>query len=168
MIPIITVFERSPARPVLALLILAGGTGLFMALGLAGSHWLDVGIRAGLIMWLLFYALRHLAGLLLQRQQPAGGLATAYGHALLQACAAAAVTAVAVLLLIVDDDSRALLSLIFAILVAAAAARGGGVITARGGVLGPAAVSTDLNKGENPWNDPTEYRWSCSGRRSCC
>ena len=55
------VITRFPNRPLLPLLCLAGSIGLLMAMGFAGSDFLDKSIRAGLSFWLLNYAMTHLA-----------------------------------------------------------------------------------------------------------
>ena len=135
--------ERSPDRPILALLILAAGTGLLMAAGLAGSHRLDVGIRASFIAWLLFYALRHLAEYRRRRRPTAGRLGC-------RILAAVAMATIALLLLTVDDNPRALVTFLCAMLLSAAAFSGFGLLMARVGSLDTTAVSNDLKKGENP------------------
>lgn len=61
-----TVFGHSPHRPTLALFSFSAILGLLMATGFAGSDWLDVSIRAGLLLWLVFYAIVLLAGRLKQ------------------------------------------------------------------------------------------------------
>ena len=55
------VFSRFPSRPLLPLFCLAGSIGLLMAMGFAGSEWLDKSIRAGSLFWLFGYAMTHLA-----------------------------------------------------------------------------------------------------------
>ena len=55
------VFTRLSGRPLLPLFCLAGGIGLLMAMGFAGSEWLDKSIRAALSFWLLSYAMTQLA-----------------------------------------------------------------------------------------------------------
>jgi amino acid transporter len=54
----------SPTRPWLPLIALTGLSGLLMAAGFAGSNWLDVSLRAGLILWLIGMGLDHLPPLL--------------------------------------------------------------------------------------------------------
>lgn len=53
----------APARPWLPLFALIGMSGLLMALGFAGSDWLDITLRAGLILWLAGIGLEHLSPL---------------------------------------------------------------------------------------------------------
>ena len=55
------IFSRFPSRPLLPLFCLAGSIGLMMTKGFAGSDLLDKSIRAGLLFWLLGYAMTHLA-----------------------------------------------------------------------------------------------------------
>ena len=54
-----TWFGFAPTRPWLPLTVLIGMSGLLMALGFAGSDWLDVTLRAGLILWLAGMGLEH-------------------------------------------------------------------------------------------------------------
>ena len=54
-------FSRIPSRSPVPLFFLAAGIGLGMAAGFAGSDLLDKSIRAGLLFWLLSYAMTHLA-----------------------------------------------------------------------------------------------------------
>lgn len=55
------VFTRFPGRPLVSLFCMAGTIGLLMAIGFAGSDLLDKSIRAGLLFWLLSYAMMQLA-----------------------------------------------------------------------------------------------------------
>ncbi len=54
----------APSRPWLPPVVLSGLTGLLMAAGFAGSDWLDITLRAGLILWLVSLGLDHLPPLL--------------------------------------------------------------------------------------------------------
>ena len=54
----------APSRPWLPPVVLSGLTGLLMAAGFAGSDWLDITLRAGLILWLVSLGLDHLSPLL--------------------------------------------------------------------------------------------------------
>ncbi len=51
----------APSRPWLPPVVLSGLTGLLMTAGFAGSDWLDITLRAGLILWLVSLGLDHLS-----------------------------------------------------------------------------------------------------------
>ena len=59
-------------RPLFPLLLLTAGTASMMAAGIAGSPSLDIYIRAGLLFWLLHYALIHLSALILKKRTQYG------------------------------------------------------------------------------------------------
>jgi len=59
-------------RPLFPLLLLTAGTASMMAAGIAGSPNLDTYIRAGLLFWLLHYALIHLSALILKKRTQYG------------------------------------------------------------------------------------------------
>ncbi len=54
----------APSRPWLPPVVLSGLTGLLMVAGFAGSDWLDITLRAGLILWLVSLGLDHLPPML--------------------------------------------------------------------------------------------------------
>ena len=68
------ILGRDESRPWIALLGLAGATGISMAMGFAGSEYLDIALRAGLLLWLLFYGSLHMARGLQRRKEGAASL----------------------------------------------------------------------------------------------
>jgi amino acid transporter len=65
---------RNESRPWIGLVGLAAATGISMAMGFAGSAYLDIALRAGLLLWLLFYGSLHLARGLQRRKAGASSL----------------------------------------------------------------------------------------------
>ncbi len=107
-----TVAGVSRSRPWLPLVVLGGITGLLMATGFAGSDWLDVTLRAGLILWLVGLGLDHLPPLLSGPERSLGGSARMAVHLAL----AVSMTALGIVLVVTDEAPdllvRALLTLI--------------------------------------------------------
>jgi hypothetical protein len=111
------IIGKNPARPWLPLSVLAGLSGTLMATGFAGSDWLDVTLRAGLIMWLAAMGLGHRAALAVPLEAahtptPATGL----GAALRRRAVLIATLILAGILIATDEDP---LSLVTAILILA-------------------------------------------------
>jgi amino acid transporter len=142
---------RSAERPWAALVILTAATGLLMAAGFAGSDWLDVSIRAALLLWLVFYAMSHLTALFPGRSQPessdrSGAPLRKVRHATL----ALAMIAVAIVLGATDDAPLSLLAAMAAMMAMAAALALSGRMTARPTGAPPKPLDSQLSKGELP------------------
>ena len=141
-------WARSASRPVLALSSLAATTGLLMAMGFAGSDLLDVSMRAGLLLWLVFYALTHLARLLqARRKRNHGNQDHAAQHGILHLCIALTMLVVATTLGATDDAPIVLLKAISAILALAAGFAGGGLLFTRRIAVRPALRRAEIKKG---------------------
>lgn len=141
-------FAQSASRPVLALSGLAATTGLLMATGFAGSDLLDVSIRAGLILWLVFYALTHLACLRQGRRNgPQESRENTAAIAVRHIFITLAMMVMATILIATDGAPIVLLKTISAILALAACCAGGGLLFAKGFALRPALLHTKIQKG---------------------
>ena len=142
---------RSASRPVLALSGLAATTGLLMAMGFAGSDLLDVSIRAGLILWLVFYALTHLAWFLQSKRKRNHAYKDhAAEHGLLHLCIAFMMLVATTTLGVTDDAPIVLLKTIIAILALAACCAGGGLLFVKGFAIRPALLPAKIKKGTKP------------------
>ena len=64
------IFSRSFSQVPLPLILLVLGIGTLLYLGMAGKPVLEVFIRAGLCLWLLYYGALHLAVLLQRKSAP--------------------------------------------------------------------------------------------------
>jgi amino acid transporter len=144
-------FARSATRPRFAMVGLAATTGLLMTMGFAGSDLLDVSIRAGLILWLVFYALIHLAYLLQRnrnRQQE-------YGRSTAKRCAMHVIVTLtmmvmATILVATDGAPIVLLKTISTILAMAAGFAGGGLLLAKGFAIKTTLQPAEMKKGAQP------------------
>lgn len=142
---------RSASRPVLALSGLAATTGLLMTMGFAGSDLLDVSIRAGLILWLVFYALTHLAWFLQSKRKRSHAYQDhAAEHGLLHLCVAFMMLVATTTLGATDDAPILLLKTILAILALAACCAGGGLLFVKGFAIRPALLPAKIKKGTKP------------------
>jgi len=63
-----SIFGAARNRATIPLVLLAIGTGVMMAAGMAGEPVLEVYIRAGMWLWLLNYAVIHLCALVISRR----------------------------------------------------------------------------------------------------
>ena len=142
-----SIFGPIATRPLLPLIILAATSGLLMAIGFAGSDLIDVSIRAGLLLWLAFYALLQLAHIRHRRRQhptevrPKGGTAPQ------------GVIALAMLLSIfflgaADESPGVLLKTLSVILAMTAFLAGSGLLMARGWAQSPTLAHANLKKGD--------------------
>ena len=145
------IFAKPTARPLLAITGLTATTGLLMAAGFAGSHLLDVSIRAGLILWLVFYALLQLAQSLRAKPDSVRShpLRAARNNALRIVVSAAMITAAA-MLVVTDDAPVVLLKTMSVIIALTACCAGGGLLLARGAAVRPAMTHAKIQKGETP------------------
>lgn len=135
-------------RPVLALSCLAAATGLLMAMGFAGTDLLDVSIRAGLMLWLVFYALIHLAGFLQGRpKHNHNAEVDAAKHGIRHLLVASIILVVAAILGASDDVPVVLLKTILTILALAACLAGGGLLLAKGVAIRPTLLQAKIKKG---------------------
>jgi amino acid transporter len=142
---------RPASRPVLAFWSLAATTGLLMAMGFAGSDLLDVSMRAGLLLWLVFYALIHLARLLqARRERNHANQNHTDQHGILHLGIALTMLVVAALLGAADGVPIILLKAISTILALAACFAGGGLLMARGSTIQPAFRHAKIKKGAKP------------------
>lgn len=144
-------FERSATRPFLALFGLAATTGLLMAVGFAGSDLLDISIRAGLVLWLVFYVLIHLAYLLQgkrnRRKENHGDVAKLR---ILHRFVMLSIVVFATILVATYRDPITLLKAILTILALTAGFAGGGLFLARGLAINPTIQSAKIKKGVKP------------------
>ena len=142
---------RSAERPWAALVILSAATGLLMAVGFAGSDWLDISIRGALLLWLVFYALIHLAALLpgRKRQAPAGRSEAKF-RKLRHTAVSLGMIVAAMLLVAVDDAALSLLTASGATMTVAAALAAAGWLAARWSGTPPKPFDSQLSKGERP------------------
>jgi amino acid transporter len=145
------IFARSPARPLLALSGLAAATGLLMTAGFAGSDLLDVSLRAGLVLWFVFYALRQIAQSLRTKPDNVGRypLRAAQNNALPIIVTAAMFTA-AVMIVVTDDAPVILLKTLSTILALAAFLAMVGLLFAKGFTVKPNMMPAKIKKGETP------------------
>ena len=142
------IFGGSTSRPVLALSSLAAATGLLMAMGFAGTDLLDVSIRAGLMLWLVFYALIHLAGFLQgRRKHNHNAEVDAAEHGIRHLLVASIILVVAAILGATDDVPVVLLKTISTILALAACLAGGGLLLAKGVAIRPTLLHAKIKKG---------------------
>jgi amino acid transporter len=145
------IFARSPARPLLALSGLAATTGLLMAAGFAGSDLLDVSIRAGLMLWLVFYALRQIAQSRRTRQTSGSGYALhAARNSARRIIVSAAMITAAAIIGITDDAPILLLKTMSTILALATFLAMGGLLFARGFIAATNMMHAKIKKGEAP------------------
>jgi hypothetical protein len=144
------IFARSAARPLLALSGLAATTGLLMAAGFAGSDLLDVSIRAGLILWLVFYALCQLAQRPQAKQNSRNGYLFAARNNALRIIFSAVMITVAAILGVTDDVPIVLLKTMSVILALAACCAGGGLLLAKGFSVRHTMMHAKIKKGKNP------------------
>lgn len=145
------IFGGSASRPVLAVSSLAAATGLLMAMGFAGSDLLDVSIRAGLMLWLVYYALIHLAGFLQgKRKRNHAYEADAAEHGIRHLFVALTMLVVAAILMATDDVPIVLLKTISAILALTACFAGGGLLLARRFTIRPTLQHAKIKKGTKP------------------
>ena len=125
LIPSVTGVTSS--RPWLLICALAGLTGLLMATGFAGSDWLDVSLRAGLILWVVGIGLDHLPPL----------LSRSYRHARRGVPAAAdlaltvGMTALGIVLVMEDETPGMLVRALLALVAIAAVLTTVGLIAVR-------------------------------------
>lgn len=145
------IFARSAARPLLAMTGLAVTTGLLMAAGFAGSDLLDVSIRAGLILWLIFYALRQIAQSLRAKPVSSGRYPphTARNKAL-RIIVSAAMTTGAAMLVVTDDAPVTLLKTMSTLLALATFLAMVGLLFAKGFLVKPNMMPAKTKKGETP------------------
>jgi L-asparagine transporter-like permease len=68
LVPRSLVFTKN--KPLIPIILLVTGISIMMFTGMAGEPSLDVYIRAGLLLWLLNYAVVHLCILILRRRLP--------------------------------------------------------------------------------------------------
>ena len=142
------VFAQSASRPVLALSGLAAASGLLMAIGFAGSDLLDISIRAGLLLWLGFYALLHLAFFLSGRAKQRQGMPMVTAKPGKRAIfTALALIVIAATLVATDEASGTLLTTLSTILAMAAGLAGLGLLLARGLATRPSLADANLRKG---------------------
>ncbi|MDM8543889.1 amino acid permease [Desulfococcaceae bacterium HSG9] len=109
-------FARNAKRAPLPLVVLTVTTALMMALGMAGADELDVYIRAGLLFWLLCYAMLHLAFLLARRHEDFSASLEYFPHPLVNSVA---IFLLAVVSVLIYTDSEALLLIKFMVLMSA-------------------------------------------------
>lgn len=145
------IWGRSVERPWAALTALAAAAGLLMAAGFAGSDWLDVSIRAALLLWLVFYALVHLGVLFPER--PHGSASGGPGRPLRKAGHTVLVLALITSTLLagaVDDAPLSLLTAMALMAALAAFLAAAGRILTRwsGAPLKP--FDPQLSKGDSP------------------
>jgi amino acid transporter len=141
-------FKQSTTRPLFALFGLAATTGLLMTMGFAGSDLLDISIRAGLILWLVFYALIHLAYLLQGRRnhlkEYRGSVAKlGIRHIFVMLTIVVSAT----ILVATHSDPIVLLKTILTILALAAGLAGGGLVSVRGVAIKPTLQPAKIKKG---------------------
>lgn len=145
------VFARSISCPVLALSSLAATTGLLLAIGFAGSDLLDISLRAGLMLWLVFYALNNLAGRFEGSQKPIhNDLLPSTENGIRHLLVAAAMMIVAVILGVTHDNPVVLLKTISAILCLTACLAGCGLLFTRGFARQPKLQHVKIKKGAKP------------------
>ncbi len=122
----------SPSRPWLPLVTMTGVTGLLMAVGFAGSDWLDTFLRAGLIIWITSIGLAHLPSLLSGNRRDEGPVwrRTAAGVIVHLALLVAMVT-MGMILLWTDDNPLSLLRAILALITIGASLAAAGLMAAR-------------------------------------
>jgi amino acid transporter len=145
------IFARSADRPLLALSGLAATTGLLMAAGFAGSDLLDVSIRAGLMLWLVFYALRQIAQSRRTRQTSGSGYALhAARNSARRIIVSAAMITAAAIIGITDDAPILLLKTMSTILALATFLAMGGLLFARGFIATTNMMHAKIKKGEAP------------------
>jgi len=146
-----SIFAKSADRPLLAITGLTATTGLLMAAGFAGSDLLDVSIRAGLILWLVFYTLRQIAQSLRAGTDSGSGypIHTERNKARHIIAAAAMITA-ATMLIVTDDVPVVLLKTMSAILALTVFCAGGGLLLAKCVAVRPTMMHAKTQKGEKP------------------
>ena len=124
----------SSSRPWLPLLGLGGLTGLLMTLGFAGSDWLDVSLRGGLVLWTITIGLGHLA-LLLRRGDRAKRPDRSAPRSLVGALAHLTLVVVmpflGIALIVSHDDPTMLLRAILTLIVLIAGLATAGCLAAR-------------------------------------
>lgn len=145
------IFARSAARPLLAITGLTATTVLLMAAGFAGSDLLDVSLRAGLMLWLVFYALRQIAQSLRAKPDSVGRypLHAARNKALRIIIITAMITAAA-MLVVTDDAPVILLKTMSTILALATFLAMVGLRFAKGLIVKPNMMPAKIKKGETP------------------
>ncbi len=127
------VFGHSASRPTFALVSLAAIVGLLMATGFAGTDWLDASIRAGLLLWLVFYAIILLAGKLKSMPDRPWNLShPSIREGLRTVLVAALFVIIAGTLVATDEDPSALLKTLSIFLILAIGFAGAGQYLARG------------------------------------
>lgn len=142
------IFGGSTFRPVFPLFGLAATTGLLMTTGFAGSDLLDVSIRAGLILWLVFYALIHLACLLQGRRNgPQESRDNIVAIGVRHIFITLAMMVIATILVATDGAPIVLLKTISAIFALAACCAGGSLLLVKGFTRRPALRHTKIQKG---------------------
>ena len=120
------------AQPWLPLIGLGGLTGLLMASGFAGSDWLDISLRAGLILWLAGTGMTHLAPLLTSFSRSDGtAVLLTLCRAALHFILLATMTALGSVLIITDDDPGRLARALLTLIAIAAGLAAVGLIAAR-------------------------------------
>jgi amino acid transporter len=144
-------FKRSATRPLFALFTLAATTGLLMTMGFAGSDLLDISLHAGLILWLVFYTLIHLAFLLQgkrnrRKEYPGSVAKLRIRHSFVMLSIVVIVT----ILVATHSDPITLLKAILTILALTAGFAGGGLFIARGFAINPTIQSAKIKKGVKP------------------
>jgi|GEM_PF-642757 len=151
-----TVFGHSTHRPTRALFTLAVIVGLLMATGFAGTDWLDISIRASLVLWLVFYAVILFAGGRKASQERNPGPALPSSRVTIRPFSIAlAMTVIAGMLITTDDDPTALFQAITAILALAVVFAGAGLFLARGIGTKTNTGSPHIRKEKNHDENPT-------------
>ena len=122
----------SPSRPWLPLVTMTGVTGLLMAVGFAGSDWLDTSLRAGLIIWITSIGLSHLPSLFPGTRRdkgpvPLGAAAGSIVHLALLV----AMVSTGVILVWTDETPVLLLRAILVLITIAAGLAAAGLLAAR-------------------------------------
>ena len=123
----------STPRPWLPLVGMAGLTGLLMAVGFAGSDWLDVSLRAGLILWMAGIGLTHLPPLMPGRRQNDHPVQTSrsVSGTMVHLALLATMTTLGTVLILTDDDPGMLLRAMLALVTMAAVLAAAGLMAAR-------------------------------------
>jgi amino acid transporter len=146
-----SIFARSADRPVLALSGLAATTAMLMATGFAGSDLLDVSIRAGLILWLVFYTLRQIAQSLRTGWNSGDGYPFhAARNIALRIMVSAAMITAAAMLGVTDEAPLLLLKTLSTILAMAIFLAMGGLQFAKCFIVKPNMMHAKIKKGETP------------------
>ena len=112
---------------------MGGLTGLLMAVGFAGSDWLDISLRGGLILWTVGIGLSHLAPLMpgSGRQESFSRTPRTWGSRWVHAIVGGLMTALAIVLITTDDDPMMLGRAILTLMTLAAGLAAAGLMAAR-------------------------------------